>query len=1543
MITLVIKSSKLVHPYLKTNVAFPPRENLEYENLEEGVNNSIPYIWKSVYRLQNRMVKMPHRHGNGHGLALRCLLLLVVVSSTVCLNRDMMQRFDGWYNSLTNAEWGSTGETLRNNIPTNYKDNTYQPSGSERPSARLLSNIVFRKNISGPTVSFQNRTALFAFFGEFVIYEITDTDTSTCPVEILKIPIPQCDDSFDRECEGNKNMPYSRIQYSTSTGQSPNAPRQQVNAATSFLDGKINNISLPYENYPSASTNTLTARNLLWKLGNTHVYENPALLSLGLLFFKWHNVQAEKLETSPESKDWSSDRVFYAARRWVIATQQNIIMYEWLPLLLNTEIPKYTGYKSSIHPGVTSIFDAAAIRYLMTLIPSLIQKRLCNTYWRSQEILSESIHTLENIFQGLTSQPAEAEDPFIVEDLQSKFYGPLHFARHDLAALTIMKGRDYGLPDYNTVRSCLGLKKKMTWEEINPELYRKYFWIFEELSRVYKSIDDLDVFVGGMLETTELGPGELFSKIILDQFITIRNGDRFWFENLEHGIFTEEEIQEIRNTTLYDIIVEATNINIEDIQRNTFTLTNRCPVNVLLPDEVANCTQHQGYNYFHGSEVAYIIIWVCFGLLPFLCVLAAYICAKYKQWQHRRRTKEYERQNNVAKISDLEAAGNVYKANEWLGQDEKPREVMLRLTKYCHLEVFDAKKKLLRTVKLAAIHPLEVWVTNNKGRTALLIKIPKEYDMALIFPSETQRSMFEESLNKELKNHHLEKQTVPVRMQIFCSRAFTKKKRNTMLEKVFKTVFSEAFQMDYDPDLDTDIEDRNKSEILEINLTKEEFAEALSMKSSSDFVETMFCKIDKDNDGYISFREFLQAVVLFSKGTSTNKLERLFQVFDLEDKGSLQRDELTRLFRSLLEKADSDVDENTVKKLVDSMCNQAGMAGSPDLEFKDFCQIMSPILGNHESVYLNFNGETTSNDLDDEFWKVLRESSTECSPSLSISRKSSIGNFLNDLDINTMMTDGRERVEAEREKYTPLKAKWKSFKHYLENNRQHIFFLIIFYGIVIALFAERFYFYTVEREHSGLRALMSYGISVTRGAAAGMSFTFSLLLLTMCRNIITGLRETTLNLYLPFDSHVAFHKIVAWTALFFTGLHVLGYAFNFYHIATLPTNMLCILDSVVLRSDFVPTFDFWLFGNMTGLTGVLLVVVLCIMYVFSTQTARRYIFNMFWLTHKLIVPMYILTILHGASVIVQKPMFFVYFTGPAILFTIDKMISLSRKKTQISIIRAENLQSDVTYLEFKRPARFEYKSGQWVRIACLAQGKNEYHPFTLTSAPHEDTLKLHIRALGPWTWTLRHIFEPENLRNQPYPKLYLDGPYGAGQQDWYQYDVSVLVGAGIGVTPYASILKDFVHMSSINCHYKVKCQKLYFIWVTGTHRHFEWLLDILREVEEVDVKRVVSIDIFITQFFQNFDLRTAMLYICEEHFQKMSEGRSVFTGLKAATHFGRPQLNKMLQAVQRAHYNVRKVGVFSCGPPGITKSVERACVEASKNTRTLFDHHFENF
>ena len=57
-------------------------------------------------------------------------------------------------------------------------------------------------------------------------------------------------------------------------------------------------------------------------------------------------------------------------------------------------------------------------------------------------------------------------------------------------------------------------------------------------------------------------------------------------------------------------------------------------------------------------------------------------------------------------------------------------------------------------------------------------------------------------------------------------------------------------------------------------------------------------------------------------------------------------------------------------------------------------------------------------------------------------------------------------------------------------------------------------------------------------------------------------------------------------------------------------------------------------------------------------------------------------------------------------------------------------------------------------------------------------------------------------------QVYVDGPFGAGQQDWVNYEVSVLVGGGIGVTPYASIIKDFVFVTSVKNTFRVKCRKV---------------------------------------------------------------------------------------------------------------------------------------
>lgn len=58
-----------------------------------------------------------------------------------------------------------------------------------------------------------------------------------------------------------------------------------------------------------------------------------------------------------------------------------------------------------------------------------------------------------------------------------------------------------------------------------------------------------------------------------------------------------------------------------------------------------------------------------------------------------------------------------------------------------------------------------------------------------------------------------------------------------------------------------------------------------------------------------------------------------------------------------------------------------------------------------------------------------------------------------------------------------------------------------------------------------------------------------------------------------------------------------------------------------------------------------------------------------------------------------------------------------------------------------------------MRVACPALSTSEYHPFTLSSAPHEKTLTIHIRGVGPWTTNIRRIYDPNLLREKPRPKV----------------------------------------------------------------------------------------------------------------------------------------------------------------------------------------------
>ena len=95
----------------------------------------------------------------------------------------------------------------------------------------------------------------------------------------------------------------------------------------------------------------------------------------------------------------------------------------------------------------------------------------------------------------------------------------------------------------------------------------------------------------------------------------------------------------------------------------------------------------------------------------------------------------------------------------------------------------------------------------------------------------------------------------------------------------------------------------------------------------------------------------------------------------------------------------------------------------------------------------------------------------------------------------------------------------------------------------------------------------------------------------------------------------------------------------------------------------------------TGLTGIILTVIVIVMYVFAIPYARRNLFKAFWFTHSFYILLYLFLILHGSGRLVQAPLTQNFLIGPLVVYIFDKLISISRKKVELSVKKADLLPS----------------------------------------------------------------------------------------------------------------------------------------------------------------------------------------------------------------------------------------------------------------------------
>uniref|UniRef100_A0A914XLN8 NAD(P)H oxidase (H(2)O(2)-forming) n=1 Tax=Plectus sambesii TaxID=2011161 RepID=A0A914XLN8_9BILA len=937
----------------------------------------------------------------------------------------------------------------------------------------------------------------------------------------------------------------------------------------------------------------------------------------------------------------------------------------------------------------------------------------------------------------------------------------------------------------------------------------------------------------------------------------------------------------------------------------------------------------------------------------------------------------YHRAKSVTKVSRVPTLrrqatrrlNESFEAWEYLGWKSGKQRVQL-VVKDALILVYDRTARLTRTIDLNNNELLEVDLRYSEASRVkdwlLVLRIPIEYDLVLLFDNVDQRMRFEIAIEAAAFRAEKTRKARGVAYDTLMSEANTKDRRQDILTTFFHTAFEmviraktksrarniiasrrlgfttpapkmnkmnksrstgnmpNQYEMS-DIDLKAlrdasfrlrpegspfervyqlSLKEGKRRHIYDVQLTKKEFARALQLTEDSTFVAQIFRVTDKDNNGYISYPEFIDVLVLMSKGDTESKHRLLFDLYDCDGNGELDRREFYTMIKSMIEVGSKNVNDEHIDKIVDGMLRQSGIQEKSTVDFEDFCSLM---MVNQETLCM-------------EYKPILPTSDT-------LGKRSHRPLAPHELSVNFL--------EA-RPDQSWMEQKTNKLVAWLENHRMHVAIVVIFALTTIYLFCEMFFTYVFYKEETGYRKVVGVWAGVSRGSAQAMSFTLSLLLLTVCRNLLTFIRDTPLGYYIPGDAAMEFHIMCAAVSVFFIVLHVIGHAINFYQIGTQPPMVInCLFKEFHFDSDFMPKFHFWLFQTVPGITGVALLILMTVVVTFALPYARQHIHRHFRFTHTYFMPIiYALIIAHGSYRLLQPPFFWKWVIGPAILLTLDYIVSLRRTQLPLLVLDFKGLPSDVLRLSFKCPTSIRLFSGQWARLSCSILGEGERHPFTVTSAPYENRIDFYIRGVGPWTRKLnKHMRMVEAERSQApestwftaIPKFYLEGPFGSTHQDWYKFEVVVLVGGGIGVTPTASVLKDLVH-KVYNKSGSIACKHVYFIWLARNHQQFEWFIDILREVENMDTDGLITIDIFVTQLLKDFDIRTMMLFICEHQFHRVAS-RSVFTGLRARTHFGRINFNAYLSAVRDRHPLTHKVGLFSCGPRAMVRSADQACAQ----------------
>ncbi|XP_058012436.1 NADPH oxidase 5 [Ahaetulla prasina] len=669
-------------------------------------------------------------------------------------------------------------------------------------------------------------------------------------------------------------------------------------------------------------------------------------------------------------------------------------------------------------------------------------------------------------------------------------------------------------------------------------------------------------------------------------------------------------------------------------------------------------------------------------------------------------------------------------------------------------------------------------------------------------------------------------------------------------------------------------------------ISLEQFKTALKVKESF-FGDRFFALFDSDGSGTISLDELLDTLKLLIHGNETDKLRFLFRVYDVDGGGSIEPDELRMVLKSCLKESSISLPEEKLDDLTMALFESADSDNSGSITFEELREELQHF---------------------PEIMENLTISAASWLKPPTAPRKSQTPHIL-----------------------SPV---------YWHNNKNKLLLLGSYACVNIILFVLA----ALKQAGSGI------WIVVARGCGQCLNFNCAFILVLMLRRSLTWLRTTWVAKVLPLDLNVILHQLMGYMVGVLTILHMGAHIINFVRLSEAKGGYR-LWEYLFTTQPGIG----WIHGT-ASLTGLLLQLLISLMLVCSTTLIRKSgHFEVFYWTHLFYIPIWALLIVHGAN-------FWKWFVIPGSLFLGEKAFAAALSRIGgLCIVEVNLLPSKVTHLVIQRSPFFHYKPGDYVYLNIPVIAQYEWHPFTISSAPEQpDTIWLHVRSLGQWTYRLHEYFwnfqEPfdDNLElgeqiNQGGEfllifshkfcniKCYIDGPYGTSTRRIFSSEHAVLIAAGIGITPFASILQSIMfrhrmrkqascsHSNSLDEN--MKLQKVDFVWINRDQKSFEWFVSLLTQLEamqgsEEPAARFLEMHLYMTSALNKSDMKAVGLQMALDLLAKKEKKDSI-TGLRTRTKPGRPDWKQLFQKIDKEDKG--KVQVFFCGSPALAKVVKAHC------------------